>query len=76
MNKLGLYIANLMAIIVDSEEKQFVRKLSFTELQRLSVDVGEFLIKWSQEFDDIPDELKKEENERQLTIKFGEKENE
>ena len=33
---------------------------------------GEFLIKWNGEFDDIPDELKKEENKKQLILEFGE----
>ena len=72
MDKLGLYINNLMTTIVDREEKHFVRKLSFGELQRLNGDVGEFLIKWNGEFDDIPDELKKEENKKQLILEFGE----
>ena len=60
MDKLGLYINNLMTTIVDREEKHFVRKLSYNELQRLNGDVGEFLMKWNDEFDDIPDELKRE----------------
>ena len=29
MDKLGLYINNLMTTIIDKEEKEFVRKLSF-----------------------------------------------
>ena len=72
MDKLGLYINNLMTTIVDREEKHFVRKLSYNELQRLNGDVGEFLMKWNDEFDDIPDELKREENEKQIIIEFGE----
>ena len=72
MEKLGLYINNLMTTIVDREEKHFVRKLSYNELQRLNGDVGEFLMKWNDEFDDIPDELKREENEKQIIIEFGE----
>ena len=72
MDKLGLYINNLMKTIVDREEKHFVRKLSYNELQRLNGDVGEFLMKWNDEFDDIPDELKREENEKQIIIEFGE----
>ena len=72
MDKLGLYINNLMTTIVDREEKHFVRKLSYNELQRLNGDVGEFLMKWNDEFDDIPDELKREENEKQLILEFGE----
>lgn len=76
MDKLGLYINNLMATVVDKEDKHFVRKLAFNELQKLNHDIGEFLIKWDGEFDEVPDELKREENEKQLIMKFGEKENE
>ena len=50
MDKLGLYINNLMATIVDREDKYFVRKLAFNELQKLNHDVGEFLIKWDEKF--------------------------
>ena len=62
MDKLGLYISNLMTTIVDKEEKHFVRKLAFNELQRLNGDIGQFLVRWNDEFDEIPNELKKEEN--------------
>jgi hypothetical protein len=72
MDKLGLYINNLMTTVVDREEKYFVRKLAFNEIQRLNGDVGDFLIKWCDKFDDIPDELKREENEKQLILEFGE----
>ena len=49
MDKLGLYINNLMTTIIDKEEKEFVRKLSFNELQRLNHDIGEFLLKWNND---------------------------
>ena len=72
MDKLGLYINNLMTTIVDKEEKHFVRKLAFNELQRLNSDIGQFLLRWNDEFDEIPNELKREENEKQLILEFGE----
>ena len=72
MDKLGLYINNLMTTIVDKEEKHFVRKLAYDQLQRLGNDIGEFLMKWNDEFDEIPDELNREENEKQLILEFGE----
>ena len=72
MDKIGLYIKNLMTTIVDKEEKHFVRKLAFDQLQRLCNDICEFLMKWNDEFDEIPDELKREENEKQLILEFGE----
>jgi|TARA_Y100000592_G_C5346618_1_gene256831 hypothetical protein len=73
MDKLGLYINNLMATIVDKEEKHFVRKLAFTELQKLNHDIGDFLIRWDKEFDEFPTEEQREENEKQLIMEFGEK---
>ena len=72
MDKLGLYINNLMTTIVDKEEKHFVRKWAFNELQRLNGDIGQFLVRWNDEFDEIPNELKREENEKQIIIEFGE----
>ena len=60
-NKLGVYIANLMATIIDDEEKQFVRDLAFTELKRLNVDIEEFLRKHSKN-----DLEEKEKTEKQL----------
>ena len=50
MDKLGLYINNLMTTVIDNEENLFVRSLAFEELQRLKVDISEFLLKhvaWS-----------------------------
>ena len=35
MDKLGLYINNLMTTVIDKEEKFFLRKLAFTELLKL-----------------------------------------
>ena len=40
MDKLGLYISNLMTTIVDKEEKHFVRKLAFDQLRKLMMRVG------------------------------------
>ena len=72
MDKLGLYINNLMTTVVDKEEKHFVRKLAFDQLRKLGNDISAFLIKWNDEFDEIPNELKREENEKQLILEFGE----
>tara|TARA_R100001244_G_scaffold51142_1_gene44567 strand:- start:733 stop:963 length:231 start_codon:yes stop_codon:yes gene_type:complete len=72
MDKLGLYINNLMTTIIDKEEKVFLRKLAFTELLKLKSDVSDFLARYVDKFDGIPDELK-EKDTRQLSIEFGEK---
>ena len=71
-DKLGLYINNLMATIVDREEKHFVRQLSFNELQKLNHDIGSFLINHDGTFNNVPEELK-QKDKNQLQIEFGDK---
>ena len=71
MDKLGLYISNLMTTVVEKEEKFFLRKLAFEELLKLKTDVSDFLARYVDEFDGIPDELK-ERDTKQLSIEFGE----
>ena len=44
-NKLGNYISNLMTVILDSNQDQFVKDLALSELRRLNVDLDEFLRK-------------------------------
>jgi len=72
VDKLGLYINNLMTTVVDVEEKFFLRKLAFEELHKLKSDVSDFLARYVDKFDGIPDELKEKED-NQLTLEFGEK---
>ena len=61
MNKLGSYITKLMTTVLDSEQEQFVKDLALSELQRLNVDVSEFINKHlKDEFD------KAKEKEKQL----------
>ena len=71
MDKLGLYINNLMATVVDNEENLFVRSLAFEELERLKSDISEFLLRYVDKFDGVPEELKEKED-NQLTLEFGE----
>ena len=58
MNKLGSYITKLMTTVLDSEQEQFVKDLSLSELQRLNVDINEFINKHTK--DDI-DKIKETE---------------
>ena len=58
MNKLGNYITKLMTTILDSEQEQFVKDLALSELNRLNVDVNEFIRKHTK---DISDEIKETE---------------
>ena len=71
MDKLGLYINNLMTTVIDKEEKFFLRKLAFGELHKLKSDISDFLARYIDEFDGVPDELK-EKDTNQLSIEFGE----
>ena len=58
MNKLGSYISKLMTTVLDKEQEQFVKDLALSELQRLNVDVSEFINKHMK--DDI-DKIKETE---------------
>ena len=61
MNKLGGYITKLMTTVLDAEQEQFVKDLALSELERLNVDVNDFIRKHTK---DISDEIK--ETEKQL----------
>jgi predicted ATP-grasp superfamily ATP-dependent carboligase len=58
MNKLGRYITKLMTTVLDSEQEQFVKDLALSELERLNVDVNDFIRKHTK---DISDEIKETE---------------
>ena len=58
MNKLGNYITKLMTTVLDNEQEQFVKDLALSELERLSVDVNDFIRKHTK--DDI-DKIKETE---------------
>ena len=72
-NKLGLYISNLMATIVDKEETVFVRKLAFNELENISKDISSFLTSYISEIkpDPFQEEQNKNRNEKQTELNFG-----
>ena len=58
MNKLGGYITKLMTTVLDSEQEEFVRELALSELQRLNVDVNDFIRKHTK--DDFDKEQEKQ----------------
>ena len=62
MNKLGSYISKLMMTVLDNEQEQFVKDLALSELQRLNVDMYDFIRKHHKDMYD----KKKEETEKQL----------
>ena len=50
VDKLGPYISQLMATAIESDD-DFVKELALTELDRLKVNINEFLVKHYQKDD-------------------------
>tara|TARA_R100001443_G_scaffold85087_1_gene91743 strand:- start:2075 stop:2299 length:225 start_codon:yes stop_codon:yes gene_type:complete len=42
-DKLGTYITKLMTTILDKDQEDFVRELAMSELQRLNVNISDFI---------------------------------
>ena len=59
-NKFGTYISQLMATVVESED-EFVKELALNELNRLKVNIDEFLVKHIQK-----DDVSEKQIEKQL----------
>ena len=60
-NKLGPYIQKLMTTVMDNKEDDFVKELAVNELNRLKVNIDEFLVKHLQ-----VDEVVGKKTEKQL----------
>ena len=60
-DKLGPYIQKLMTTVLDNKEDDFVKELAISELNRLKVNIEEFLVKHYQE-----DDVAEEKPEKQL----------
>ena len=58
MNKLGSYITKLMTTVLDKEQEDFVKELALSELNRLNVDMNDFIRKHTK--DDL-DKIKETE---------------
>jgi hypothetical protein len=63
MNKLGNYITKLMTTVLDSEQEQFVKDLALSELERLNVNVSEFITKHTK---DMYDKAKEQQDKKLL----------
>ena len=61
VDKLGPYISQLMATAIESDD-DFVKELALTELDRLKVNINEFLAKHYQ----VDDVAKGQETEKIL----------
>jgi hypothetical protein len=59
-NKLGPYISKLMTTVLDSEQEEFVKDLALNELNRLNIDVNEFIRNNKK---DVSDEIEKTEKQ-------------
>ena len=75
MDKLGSYINNLMVTIVDKEERFFVRKLAFNELENIWGDINSVLTTHVSEIkpDPFREEQNKNKDKNQQEFNFGEK---
>ena len=62
MNKLGSYISKLMTTILDKEQEQFVVDLAISDLERLNVNIEEFIRKHKKDMF----EKQEEKQEKQL----------
>jgi len=58
-NKLGLYITRLMATIIEKDQDEFVQQLSWSELNRLNIDINSFLQKNNFDKKTSEDDIKK-----------------
>ena len=61
VDKLGPYIQKLMTTFIDNKEDDFVKELAITELNRLKINIDEFLVKHLK-----IDEVAEEKTEKQL----------
>ena len=68
-DKLGTYITKLMTTILEKDQEEFVKQLALSELQRLNVNITEFLSKFNE---DKQKENKQEKQLLQEEIKDGE----
>ena len=55
IDKLGPYIQKLMTTVIDNKEDDFVKELALTELNRLKVNIDEFIVKHLKA-DDVAEE--------------------
>ena len=59
INKLGSYITKLMTIVLDKDQEQFVKDLALSELERLNVDINDFIKNNKKDFFDKAEETEK-----------------
>ena len=67
MNKLGLYITNLMLTIRDTEEKGFNRELALEQLKELNEDISAFIFDWIDEIESLSSKWPVEKKNKKQT---------
>ncbi len=60
-NKLGNYIQKLMTLVIDNEQEEFVQQLAWEELNKLNINIDDFLNKNKED-----DSKQREKTEKQL----------
>jgi len=65
MNKLGSYITKLMTVVVDRNQEQFVKDLALREIEKLNVDVNDFI---RNNKEDIFDRAKKDKQNKEKQL--------
>ena len=53
MDKLGLYITNLMLIVNDRKQTDIIRELALEKLKELSKDLSDFIFNWIDEIEEL-----------------------
>ena len=53
MNKLGLYVSNLMETIRNTDEKPFVRELALERLKIINHDISSFIFNYIDEIEEL-----------------------
>ena len=46
-NKIGNYVSQLMTTVVDTNSTDFVKQLALDELNKINMDIGDFVKKYS-----------------------------
>ena len=70
MNKIGSYITKLMTTVLDTEQEEFVKELALSELNRLNVDMNDFIRKHTKDdFDKAKETEKKLLQEDKKNVK-------
>ena len=65
MNKLGGYITKLMTTVLDKEQEQFVKDLALREIEKLNVDVNDFI---RNNKEDVFDRAKKDKQNKEKQL--------